>query len=286
MQNARVDYLAHYLEITRYKWIFVLSISLFFGFFLLVFQPFGVNNFDPSFRISLQFFLVILSFSVVIFTVLATSDFLLRPLVLKNPDRTQLVVWLAWDYLLVSSTAFGFYNYVGDWHDLSWASYLGFVRDVSMVITFPVAAFLFYIRHEFLKSEFVQLRALKPTIAPPGMVHFSSDNDKDKISVAREDFLYLESQDNYVTVVYMDNGTRKSALIRSSLKRLEAMLTDSILLLRCHRSFIVNLSRVRTCQGNRHGLKLNLEGEEKSIPVSRGYTERLLQALEKPGSPA
>jgi hypothetical protein len=81
----------------------------------------------------------------------------------------------------------------------------------------------------------------------------------------------------------MDNGVRRGSLIRSSLKRLENQLQEKLTvgaghagdfqppLLRCHRSYIVNLSRVRTCQGNRHGLKLALVGAEKSIPVSRAY---------------
>jgi hypothetical protein len=49
------DYLTHYFDIARYQWLFALSIGVFLTLFLLVFQPFGVNNFDPTFHISLEF---------------------------------------------------------------------------------------------------------------------------------------------------------------------------------------------------------------------------------------
>jgi DNA-binding LytR/AlgR family response regulator len=117
------------------------------------------------------------------------------------------------------------------------------------------------------------------------MVHFTSENEKDSISIALDQLLYLESQDNYIAVVHLDNGVRRGVLIRSSLKRTEATL-DEPLLVRCHRSFIVNLQRVRSCHGNRHGLKLNLEGVDQPIPVSRAYTDTILRALGSPASPA
>lgn len=53
--TSRDDWLVHYLELPRYKAIFVLSIGLFLCGFLLIFQPFGVSNYDPQFKIDLDF---------------------------------------------------------------------------------------------------------------------------------------------------------------------------------------------------------------------------------------
>jgi len=50
--DASQDYLSHYFDIARYQLLFALFISVFMMLFLLVFQPFGVNNFDPTFHIS------------------------------------------------------------------------------------------------------------------------------------------------------------------------------------------------------------------------------------------
>lgn len=272
------DFLTHYFGIPRYKGIFVVSIGLFITLFMLAFQPFGSNNFDPTFSISPVFFLAMVSVGLVAMAALALNEFVLRPLVLKDPTRTQLIAWLAWGYVLVATVIFFYYNLLGEWHDLSWRSYFGFVRDISMLISFPVAGFIFYIRHESLKTQFVALRSLHPGVPSGSMVHLRSENEKDNVSVALENLLYLESQDNYIAVVLLDGGVRRSVLIRSSLKRIEAAV-DEPMLMRCHRSFIVNLQRVRSCHGNRHGLKLSLEGADQPIPVSRAYTDGILRAL-------
>ncbi len=56
------DYLTHYFDIARYQLLFALLIGVFLALFLLVFQPFGVNNFDPTFHISLEFALAVGAF--------------------------------------------------------------------------------------------------------------------------------------------------------------------------------------------------------------------------------
>lgn len=283
--NPSEDYLTHYFGIARYKWIFVVSVGLFTTLFLLVFQPFGVSNFDPNFKISLEFLLAIGSVGLVVSAALAINEFLLRPLLLKDPGRAHMIGWLAWVYVLVATVSFLQYNFLGNWHDMRWSSYFGFLRDISLLISFPVAGFIFYIRHESLKTRFVALRSIQLDAPTEKLIHLTSENEKDNVSIALDRLLYLESQDNYVAVVHMDQGVRRATLIRSSLKRIEATLNEP-LLPRCHRSFIVNLHRVRTCHGNRHGLKLSIEGAEKPIPVSRAYTDSILRALGASPAPA
>ena len=64
--DASQDYLSHYFDIPRYQWLFAGSIGLFVALFLLAFQPFGVNNFDPTFSIRLEFALAVAGFGAVI----------------------------------------------------------------------------------------------------------------------------------------------------------------------------------------------------------------------------
>jgi hypothetical protein len=278
LSEASQDYLAHYFDIARYQWLFALSIGVFMTLFLLVFQPFGVNNLDPTFHISLEFALAVGAFGVVVTATVAANEFLLRPLLLRRPTRRRLMAWLAWTLLLIATVVFLLYNLFGNWHDFKWSSYLGFIRDVSLLNSLPVAGFLFYIRHEWLKSEYVQLRAIHLANSTARLVHFSSDNGKDRVAVALDDLLYLESQDNYVAVTWVEGTSRRASLIRSSLKRQEEILNEP-LLVRCHRSYMINLARVRGCRGNRHGLKLTLEGADRPVPVSRAWTGEILQKL-------
>ncbi|MEZ5460688.1 LytTR family DNA-binding domain-containing protein [Dokdonella sp.] len=275
--TSRDDWLVHYLELPRYKAIFVVSIGLFLCGFLLIFQPFGVSNYDPQFEIDLDFVGYMLGLGGAVTAALAASEFVLRPLMLPAATRGSMIGWIAWDYVLAGSVAYVYYNHLGDWHDLSVASYLGFLRDVGLVISFPVAGFLLHIRHIGLASRFVHLTATPRGEPSQELLQFTSDNGKDVLTLAAGDLLYLESQDNYLEVVYLLNGERRSQLIRSSLKRVEAM--DLPGLVRCHRSFMVNLLQVRACNGNQHGLKLSLTSVDQPLPVSRGYTAAILEAL-------
>lgn len=271
------DWLVHYLELPRYKSIFVLSIGLFLCVFLLVFQPFGVSNYDPRFEIDVAFIGYMLGVGAAVTAALAASEFVLRPLLLPAASRGSMIAWIAWDYVLAGSVTYVYYNHMGNWHDLSLGSHLGFLRDVGLVISFPIAGFLLHIRHTALASRFVHLTTLAPRTPSQERLQFTSDNGKDVLTIAAGDLLYLESQDNYLDVVYLSNGARRSKLIRSSLKRIEAMALPG--LARCHRSFMVNLFQVRACHGNQHGLKLSLPGLDQTLPVSRAYTQAILESL-------
>lgn len=275
--TSRDDWLVHYLELPRYKAIFVVSIGLFLCGFLLIFQPFGVSNYDPGFTIDFAFLAYMLGVGAAVTAALAASEFILRPLLLPDAGRRTLIAWIAWDYVLAGSVAYVYYNHLGDWHDLGWGSYFGFLRDVGLVISFPVAGFLLYIRHAALAANFVHLTPAAPVSPSQERLTFTSDNGKDVLMIAAGDLLYLESQDNYLEVVYLRDGERRSHLIRSSLKRIEAM--DLPGLARCHRAFIVNLLQVRACHGSRHGLKLSLPGLDQTVPVSRTYTQAIMDAL-------
>lgn len=260
------------------KWRLALWVGVFLGLFMLAFQPFGVSNYDPNFHINIEFVLTMLVFSAMISMVLAANEFWLRPLLVREPAMHSMLAWLAWIYLLTGSTAFLVYNAFGSFHDFYWQSWLGFVRDVGMVISFPIAGFWFHLRHQVLQSRYVSLKSSAPA-SSGRLMTFTSDNGKDQLVVSSDDVLFLESEDNYVTVNFIEGEQHRTHLLRSSLKRLEDMM-DEPNLVRCHRSFIVNLGRVASCRGNRHGLHLKLRGMSGMVPVSRSYTGTILELLQ------
>ncbi|MGM0377276.1 MAG: LytR/AlgR family response regulator transcription factor [Bacteroidota bacterium] len=115
------------------------------------------------------------------------------------------------------------------------------------------------------------------------MTHFISFRDENgvlRISMKPDDLLYLEASDNYVSIKYLRNEKLKSILIRNTLKNYEKEFEDSILL-RCHRSFMVNIKRVSMVrkEGHRTNLILESPGNE-IIPVSRGYQNMVLNYFE------
>ena len=67
-------------------------------------------------------------------------------------------------------------------------------------------------------------------------------------------------------------------LLRSSLSRLEKQI-DQPHIVRCHRSYVVNINRVERVTGNAQGYKLHLFAGQFLIPVARQYNESLVAGL-------
>jgi DNA-binding LytR/AlgR family response regulator len=105
-----------------------------------------------------------------------------------------------------------------------------------------------------------------------------ADNEKDVLSFLVADLLFIESSDNYCTIVYLKNGQPAKPLLRSSLSRLESQI-NAFNIVRCHRSFVVNLDRVERITGNAQGYKLHLLSGQFQVPVARKYNDSLVSQL-------
>ena len=108
-----------------------------------------------------------------------------------------------------------------------------------------------------------------------------ADNEKDILTLNSDDLLYVESSDNYCTVVYRKNGQAQKTLLRSSLSRLASQINRSNIV-RCHRSYLVNLDRVERVTGNAQGYKLHLLGSQFQVPVARQYNDKLVTGMKSP----
>lgn len=87
-----------------------------------------------------------------------------------------------------------------------------------------------------------------------------------------ESIIYVQSQDNYIKVITVDNDDIKLELIRTTLGYAERDIRkDCSHIIRCHNSYIVNLNNVKRVEGNSAGYKLQLKDSSDVIPVSRKY---------------
>jgi hypothetical protein len=124
-----------------------------------------------------------------------------------------------------------------------------------------------------IESEDVMLQPQKTLI-----IELFSDNEKDKLTVEADTLLFIESSDNYCTVNFLKDGKVCKTLLRSSLSRLQSQL-DAAGIVRCHRSYIVNFSQVKSVSGNAQGYKLHFHKTESVVPVARSYSSVLKQHL-------
>ena len=113
------------------------------------------------------------------------------------------------------------------------------------------------------------------------MYNFYDERGELKLSVKPDRLYYLEAADNYVKIHYFNGGRIEKLMIRNTLKNIEWRFRD-MGLVRCHRSYIVNLNKVQVLRRQEGEVLLDF-GEEKipPIPVSKGYGEKMLSLLAK-----
>ncbi len=102
-------------------------------------------------------------------------------------------------------------------------------------------------------------------------ISFKDEKGILRLSISSENILYIESSDNYVIIHYENLGKHKKYLLRNTLKNIENSLKKSSIL-RCHRSYLVNFSRVKIVRRTKEGLVLELDAENiPELPVSKSY---------------
>ena len=101
------------------------------------------------------------------------------------------------------------------------------------------------------------------------------ENQQEQLMVDLEQLLFVKAEGNYVELATIsDDGELEQTLLRASLKSVESQLSgwsDSVL--RCHRSYLVNRTKILKAEGNAQGLMLTLRQSMHSVPVSRKYVE-------------
>lgn len=113
---------------------------------------------------------------------------------------------------------------------------------------------------------------------------FEGAGMKERFETMPERIVCLQASDNYVEIfVYADDSKQEieTVLLRMTLKYAEERMNTYSRIIRCHKSYIVNLDHVCDISGNAQGYKLQIPNLDFTIPVSRSYQERILHAFEE-----
>ncbi|WP_179022264.1 LytR/AlgR family response regulator transcription factor [Winogradskyella forsetii] len=99
----------------------------------------------------------------------------------------------------------------------------------------------------------------------------STDLKNETFSFNENDFNYTIAVGNYIDMCSLDENKLKKVTYRITLSSFEMQLAETSNLIRCHRSYLVNLKKVENISGNAQGLKLELKNQSEIVPVSRKY---------------
>jgi hypothetical protein len=274
-------------------------IGCFVAFFLVVFQPFGVSIWQTDHKL-----LKLLGFGFVSFICPLIFRFMSTSIFKKQKPEETWTVWKETLALLLVLVFIAFGNLC--YGNLIRISYLNFqelffaLAATFLLGLFPITAnvFLKYNRFVTLNQKDAELMEAEvldfqhrvdaestseikndSLLTQKGLILYA-ENEKDKIELKPEELLFIESADNYSNIVFCRNNKVNKQLLRGSLKRIESQITFPFIV-RCHRSYIVNLKMINHIKGNAQGYRIEFKSElNDSIPVSRNYSKALFERLE------
>ncbi len=269
------------IENPRSKLLLVLGFSVFTYLFLLLYQPYGAAGIDGKER-------YLAGFGLSVLTALAFNYFVLPRIFRRwfRPDRWRIkneILFVSWSFVLIALINYG-YNATAGRDIAPQFSLLQFLGITLSVGVFPLLGLVFIIelrlnrRNQTAARALVQSREKQPPTGPARKrITLVADTQKSgKLELNADDFLFATADSNYTSVFYWQNGAVERQLLRLTLKNLEQQLADFDNLIRCHRSYLVNKSKIRNISGNARSLNLELEHYDEPIPVSRSFPKEKL----------
>lgn len=167
-------------------------------------------------------------------------------------------------------------------HRLNWRTFFDSVTSAFLIGIIP---FLFFtsmnIRYWFYEEQTLNIEpaAQGSSNENENPVNITSQLKKEELSFLPSEFIYAESEGNYVNFYLRKNNQIQRKVIRSSISSVEQQLSGIPFIFRTHRAFIVNLKEVRSSKGNTLGYRLKLSGVDEEIPVSRNNTREFLSVM-------
>ena len=256
------------------RYLLISVVFIFSVVFLNLYEPFNIGRwYSDSGFIK---FLRLSSYGFVIAIVFLFTQFPLRKFFNINEfTYKSFLLWLLIEITLINLIYIILYgnpigNFIND---------LGFSLKYTLMsiwLPYSFAILIVYYKNQRNEIETLKTSANKPT--EKRLIVFKDENGKIKFSVLSNDLLLLESTDNYVSVFYILQNKVQRKLLRNSLKNLEEMLKENMIV-RCHRSFMVNPANVEFMQKNGKKLNIKIKHFDKSIPVSEKYSSPFLDFL-------
>jgi len=199
----------------------------------------------------------------------------MRPFLgLRRFTVRSFIVWFICEIVILGFVMFIIYGDRQLQGDALAREFLQSLKYTFLVIALPYAAVLYYLHSNKQKQKLFQIDK-----SDNGIIKILDENQNVRIAIEPEKLLYIKNADNYVEIFYSREEGIAKELVRTSLKRLEAELHD-YQILRCHRSYMVNIKNVSLSKKTKQGLNLELKiSDAPQIPVSKNYITDILKEL-------
>jgi DNA-binding LytR/AlgR family response regulator len=279
----------YWLNDNRKNLIMITAISVFVIGFMLVYRP--LNNFEQEIRPG-----IISVFGGITFVILSISIMLLPRLF---PVAFDPVNWTLQKYLLqtvLQCFVIGALAVAVDKVYVCPEKTVGEIAvhaytQVALIGIIPVTIITLVLKNTMLQEnlkeailanqQLEKIRNLKNDVNKSDLNKITIYSDtSDTLSFNLPDLLFIQADDNYSTVHWLEGAVVQKKLLRVNLKNLESQINNSFTI-RCHRSYIVNVHAISSVTGNTNGYKLRVKDTEHFIPVSRQKGKVVMEKIQE-----
>jgi len=261
--------------------------GLFVWFFIWFFQPFELNKFNIENKaLFLAGYGLITSFELFL-------GYFIPPFLWKSFFTYKFwnsgfhLIYLALNLVLLAffnriyGELTGFYQF----NTFSIAHYIFYTLAIGLL---PIISTIFIADRVLLKNKFERLEKKSKTNKKVlhqkqnqliRKISIKSDKTKDKFDIELSNILYFQSDDNYVNIFYLHEGNLSKRLMRITLSQIEKQLDGFDQIVRCHRSFVVNLDKVTNVEGKSQHYSFVIPQLPNSIPVSKTFPKSIIDSL-------
>ncbi len=268
----------------------VLLVPLYALAFILVYRPFNIENLneqvlpwlneiiDPNLKGTLLSLVVVL----IGMAVAAISRVIMTAYTKKHAiSYIGYIIWVALEivimtliYTIVSVLLKEQANIVSEFRNT--------LTKTILILLIPyVMMYIYFIWQERVR----ELKSIRKRLEEDenalqkAYIQIFDEKGKLQLSVRREHLIVIESADNYVCVWYLNGETTKKVMVRTTLKQVAEQLSNTNIL-RCHRSYMINLDRVRVLRREKEGIFVEFGIEDiPDIPISKTYSESITRWL-------
>ena len=117
-------------------------------------------------------------------------------------------------------------------------------------------------------------------VSEENLVRFADSTGRLKLVIAHDVILFIEAQENYISIHYLEGEKLKEYSLRQSMRGIETLM-DKHGIIRCQRSYFVNPRHVKVLRRDKEGfIQAELDvPNSRPVPVSPKYYEQLSKLL-------
>lgn len=269
----------------------VLFVPLFALLFILIYKPLDFDTLDekllPWLNIAYDLKITLLSIVIVLIgmAVAAVSRLIMTSYAKRHPlSYFKYIAWVALEIVIMVMiyTAATYFLI-----DLSGGTTISSIfrntlfKAILILLIPYVISYIYFIWQERVG----ELKAIRKRLEEDenalqkAYIQICDEKGKMQLSVRREKLIVIESADNYVCVWYLNGDQPKRVMVRTTLKQIASQLADTHVL-RCHRSYMVNLDHIKVLRREKEGIfvEFGIEGIP-DIPISKTYAESITRWL-------